>query len=209
MFSSRYPVDMNIEGLSQAGIWNYLREEITVALECKRQARIGFDFDFDPRQKYSDSMRANIMSHILARIINHCFAGERASKELDDWVLLENELTAWKASLPASFEPYSNASITNNPFPSFWLIHPWHGRLSRRTRRFETDIMTVAAQQYFSIAKILLALYNPSGYIDRDIILENTLRVCGMAYTNENTAARVNAFGPLAFCQSARLLSNY
>lgn len=32
-------------------------------------------------------------------------------------------------------------------------------------------------------------------------VLENTLQVCGLAYTNENTAARVNAFGPLAYCE--------
>ncbi|RQM07978.1 hypothetical protein DH86_00003601, partial [Scytalidium sp. 3C] len=73
LFSTRDPIDMGVSGLAQAGAWNYLREEITVALECQRPTRIGIDFDFDAARYYSDSMYSNIITYILARIINHCF----------------------------------------------------------------------------------------------------------------------------------------
>jgi hypothetical protein len=72
---------------------------------------------------------------------------------------------------------------------------------------------TVAGQQYCSVAKILLSLSEPLplapsfGVIGRGLILpfvrDEALKVCGLAYTNEDVSARVNAFGPLAFCAYA------
>lgn len=68
----------------------------------------------------------------------------------------------------------------------------------------------VAGEQYFSITKSLLALSEPLqsaptwGLTNRESIIpcirDEALRVCGLAYTNDDIAARVNAFGPLAFC---------
>ncbi|KAH8802480.1 hypothetical protein F5884DRAFT_860843 [Xylogone sp. PMI_703] len=188
LFSAREPIDMNKNGLAQAGAWNYLREEITVALECQRPTRIGIDFDFDATEYYSDSMRSNIITYILARIINHCFWKPVEEYPLQqrqkDWQALRKQLTVWREHLPASFEPYSTAAKAGNPFPSLWLLQPWH----------------VAGQQYCSIAEILLALYDPFAPVDREFVLKQTLKVCGLAYTNDNVSARVNAFGPLAFC---------
>lgn len=60
------------------------------------------------------------------------------------------------------------------------------------------------------MAKIILTLSSPESGIteprpcDEDNILDNALRVCGLAYTNDNIAARVNAFGPLAFCRCSK-----
>jgi hypothetical protein len=56
------------------------------------------------------------------------------------------------------------------------------------------------------VAGIFLAWDNPllteDGFseIDQDFAQDHALRVCGLAYTNDNTAARVNAFGLLLFC---------
>ncbi|RDL30161.1 uncharacterized protein BP5553_10439 [Venustampulla echinocandica] len=187
LFSTRDPIEMNRTGLSQAGAWNYLREEITVALECQRTTRIGFDFNFDAAERYSDSMRANIISYILARVTNYCFQ-ESMERQMQEkqiaWKSLRKELATWREYLPASFEPYSTAVKENNPFPSLWLIHPWH----------------VAAQQYCSVAEILLALFDPFAPANQEAVLEHAIKICGLAYTNDNVAARVNAFGPLAFC---------
>lgn len=64
----------------------------------------------------------------------------------------------------------------------------------------------MAAQQYRAVAEILLALYDPypdGGHLSHRSLKfaeEQALQVCGLALTNENDAARVNAFGPLAFC---------
>ncbi|RDW84382.1 hypothetical protein BP6252_01972 [Coleophoma cylindrospora] len=188
LFSSNEPLNMSHSGLAQAGAWNYLREEITVALECNRPVRLGFEFHFNPSESYTDSMRANIMSHLLARTINHCFHetedGLANEGRQQSWQDLQREVSAWKANLPASFDPFSTAVKEENPFPSLWLVHPWH----------------VAAQQYCAIAEILLAIYDPFSPIDREFVLEQTLKVCGLAYTNDNVAARVNVFGPLAYC---------
>ena len=124
---------MYSSGLSQAGAWNYLREEITVALECRRPPRIGIGFDFDATAHYSDSMRSNIITHILARILNHCFQEPFEGKMQEDrkfsWQRLRKDLTSWKEQLPASFKPYSTARKGDNPFPSLWLVQPCHGKL--------------------------------------------------------------------------------
>lgn len=40
---------------------------------------------------------------------------------------------------------------------------------------------------------------------DEACIRDKALEVCGLAYTNDNVAARVNAFGPLAFCTYLQL----
>ena len=62
------------------------------------------------------------------------------------------------------------------------------------------------------MAEMLLALSKPSpqnpqfGMAGREesqaAIEGHALKICGLAFTNENVSARVNAFGPLAFCKS-------
>ncbi|RFU32106.1 hypothetical protein B7463_g4227, partial [Scytalidium lignicola] len=165
LFSTREPIDMNKSGLAQAGAWNYLGEEITVALECQRPTRIGIDFDFDATEHYTDK--------------NHSL--QQRQKE---WQSLRKQLAIWKEHLPTSFELYSTAAKLDNPFPSLWLLQPWH----------------VAGQQYCAITEILLAIYDPFSPVDQEFVLNQTLKVCGLAYTNDSIAARVNTFGPLAFC---------
>lgn len=129
------PADMNSSGLLQAGVWNYLREEITVALECRRPVRTSLQMEFDAGMKYSDSMQANIITHLLARIMNYCFketgSNQMTNVEPLDWQSLRRELSSWESQLPPSFETYSTAEKPNNPFPSLWLFQPWHGQLHR------------------------------------------------------------------------------
>jgi hypothetical protein len=57
-------------GLLQAGAWNYLREEITVVLECRRPVRISSSFEYQAYENMLDDMQANYVSYLLARIIN-------------------------------------------------------------------------------------------------------------------------------------------
>ena len=60
----------------------------------------------------------------------------------------------------------------------------------------------------------MLTLYDPcpeGGHLSRrsfDTAQEHALRVCGLAWTNEDIAARVNAFGPLAFCKQPLIGAN-
>ncbi|KAG9962738.1 phytanoyl-CoA dioxygenase family protein, partial [Aureobasidium melanogenum] len=128
------------------------------------------------------------MTYILARVINLCFGQDKSSNIIesneDEWTKLHAELVFWSHNLPTTYKPYSQAPKAGNTFPSEWYLRPWH----------------IAAAQYFLTAKTLLLLQNPDTQIDiRDIE-----RLCGIAYTNENKAARVNAFGPMAFCKLPR-----
>ncbi|CAD0089670.1 unnamed protein product [Aureobasidium mustum] len=146
---------MTKTGLLQAGAWNYLREEITVALECQRSVRLNIHLDIRSAVSGSDSMHANIMTYILARVINLCFGQDESGQTLafdeDSWAKLDAELMFW-----------------------------------------------IAAAQYFLTSKTLLSLQNPNTQVDQ----KDVERLCGIAYTNENKAARVNAFGPMAFYSS-------
>ena len=66
--------------------------------------------------------------------------------------------------------------------------------------------MPVAALQYSAVLDLLLTIFNPrplNGDIGPDELRTAeiwALRVCGLAATNKDISARVNAFGPLAFC---------
>lgn len=54
---------------------------------------------------------------------------------------------------------------------------------------------------------MLLVLYDPcpeGGHLSirsLNFAQEQALQVCGLAWTNTDEAARVNAFGPMAFCE--------
>ncbi|KAG9628548.1 hypothetical protein KCU64_g17826, partial [Aureobasidium melanogenum] len=128
---------------------------------------------------------ANTVTYILARVINLCFNQDESGNVLefneDEWRELDAELVFWSDHLPTTYTPYSQAPKTGNPFPSEWYLRPWH----------------IAAAQYFLTARTLLLLRNPSTQIET----KDVERLCGIAYTNENKAARVNAFGPMAFCK--------
>ncbi|CAD0109406.1 unnamed protein product, partial [Aureobasidium uvarum] len=179
-FSSTEEIDMTMTGLLQAGAWNYLREEITVALECQRPVRLNIHLDIPNTIIRSESMHANIITYILAHVINLCFSGDENRESLsfkqDDWIELNADLVFWRNNLPITYAAYSRGPISGSPFPSEWYLRPWH------------------TEQYYLTAKTLLQLYNP----DTEPDTKNVERLCGIAYTNENRAVRVNAFGPMA-----------
>ncbi|THZ45490.1 hypothetical protein D6C90_04491, partial [Aureobasidium pullulans] len=183
-FSSTEEIDMTSAGLLQAGAWNYLREEITVALECRRPVRLTINLDIRTVGPQPESMHANTVTYILARVINYCFnrgsTNQQEDSNHDEWTSLKGDLTYWKESLPTSYEPYSRASKEGNVFPSAWYLRPWH----------------IAAAEYYLTAQTLLLLHNSDTVLD----VKNVEGLCGIAYTNESKAARVNAFGPMAFC---------
>lgn len=119
-------------GLPQAGAWNYLREEITVALECRRPVRMGDNFTWEGKGELTDDMLANLMSYHLARIINFCFAVHPVhtlpGNRVLAWHDLRSDLTTWRDSLPSTFNPFSIAAKPGNAFPSLWMLQPWHSK---------------------------------------------------------------------------------
>ncbi|KAJ4984949.1 hypothetical protein SVAN01_09555 [Stagonosporopsis vannaccii] len=193
-YATSGPIDFSQNGILQVGAWNYLREEITVALIRRRGVRMDQIFD-DYMRNYPEGIHpSDTISYVLAKIINFCFANTAQQLSPRDrtvhWKSLQSELAKWNADLPASFAPFSHASKEGNPFPSIWMLQPYH----------------VAAQQYLAISEMLLVLYDPypeGGHLSirsLDFAQERTMQVCGLAWTNTDEAARVNAFGPMAFC---------
>lgn len=132
-FASTGPIDLNIRGLSQAGTWNYIREEITVALQHRRTVRFSPEFKFIPDAVMPDDMWANAISFTLARIINFAFNTPhddviRLSEErMAAWNDLAAEAASWRQRLPDSCKPFSTAVKEGNLFPSIWFLRPWHG----------------------------------------------------------------------------------
>ncbi|KAK6380183.1 hypothetical protein LTS17_005372 [Exophiala oligosperma] len=188
------PINFSERGISQAGAWNYLREEITVGLMRRRRVRMGQIFHSHLETDPYDVSLPNRITYLLAKVINFCFIephlqGLPASRQAT-WRTLNSEFVAWKAELTPSFASYSSAAKSGNPFLSLWMLRPWH----------------VAAQQYRSVVEILLSLHDPlplGGHISRRSFAfaeEQALVICGLAWTNDDDSARVNAYGPLAFC---------
>jgi hypothetical protein len=128
----------------QAGAWNYLREEITVALECRRPVRISRDFEYRAHENMPDDMQANCISYLLARIINMVFwdhaEGFSWEEKTLEWRSLNADLRVWKDRLPASFEPYSTAHLEGNVFPSLWMLRPWHGEIFGHIAHFSANL---------------------------------------------------------------------
>ena len=65
----------------------------------------------------------------------------------------------------------------------------------------------VSALEYAATAEILLSLSSPepqtkSSKRPLDVVQKLAIRVCGIAFTNEDLAATLNSFGPLLFCES-------
>lgn len=130
-FATNRPIDLKVRGLAQAGTWNYLREEITVALESRRLVRFSTRFHFVPEEIMSDDKWANYITFILAKTINFCFSdliNEAREECTNRWRELAEETSSWRQNLPVTFQPFSTASKPENVFPSIWLLRPWHGK---------------------------------------------------------------------------------
>lgn len=127
---------MSTTGLLQAGAWNYLREEITVALECQRPVRLNVHIEVRIGTSQSESMHANTITYILARVINHCFARSDTNTcqfYSGEWMDLNDMLDFWDDNLPSTYAPYSRAPRAGNPFPSEWYVRPWHSKFEALT----------------------------------------------------------------------------
>ncbi|KAH8655394.1 hypothetical protein BX600DRAFT_68389 [Xylariales sp. PMI_506] len=204
-FSTAVDVDLLVWDLSQAGYWNYLREEVSIGLFSRRPVRIGKEFikfrDVITQTSTSDDTRSNLITYILARTINYYIAHTSLPPDTDQnyssyrdahiatWSELEADLTLWNANLPSTFDPYSTAPKPGNLFPSEWMLQRWH----------------VSGLQYAAVAEILLALSSPQRLPDqatslRHIVEGLAIRICGLAFSNENLAATINSFAPLIFC---------
>jgi hypothetical protein len=166
-FASSGLIDLNQRGLSQSGTWNYLREEITMALELRRPVRIGTGFESVPNENISHDMWSDYISYILAKVINfsfNCAGGTNLEQRSSVWQDLDEEISVWRSNRPRSFDSLSTASRSENASVSLWLLSPWHGTLNIIKFGVSMLIMivgAVAGEQHLSVAAILLELSKP------------------------------------------------
>lgn len=140
--SSSVNLELQSWSLPQAGFWNYLREEISVGLACRRPVRIGNHLPWFRGMVASpdlgDDMRANLITYTLANIMNIYFSSNTTQggsnsilndEQLEQWEILQEDLTLWRTNLPSTFEPFSRASSPSDVFPSWWMLKAWHGKI--------------------------------------------------------------------------------
>ncbi|KAL2216007.1 hypothetical protein M432DRAFT_123647 [Thermoascus aurantiacus ATCC 26904] len=184
--------------LLSAGFWNYLREDITVALIDKRPLKIDLSTVWMPRPVEDDDW-SNMISLLLGKVINICLGDDARTVSFSEWKSLKDQVDEWRRSLPASFEPVSPLPTGGHPkssFPELWLFRGWH----------------IAGLQYYHTAMTILTLSEPgSASLNawrRTLQMQNihreleyhAVQLCALAISNDSSAARVNAFGPISFC---------
>jgi len=100
-----------------AGLWNYLREDITFALinGCPLKTDIG-SVEIGA---YRDDDYASQITLLLARVINTVFLDIE-----DHGFTLHREVSQWRSSLP--FEPYYETSQEEG-FPRILMAHVCQG----------------------------------------------------------------------------------
>ena len=113
--------------LIRAGFWNYLREDITVALMEKRVLIIQLDDRPPPLGLDGEDDFANHITYILGKVINCCLQKDGMALDRQLWESLKEELKNWKLSPPSSFEPISTPRLYGESrFPSIWNTSKWH-----------------------------------------------------------------------------------
>jgi hypothetical protein len=118
----------SLSSLARAAFWNYLREDITVALIERRKLMIELPDEHIARNPVTDDEYANAVTIILGQIINRCFGDGTGS--LQQLLLDQVHLETWKHSLPHSFTPILNHTLAEKgekAFPFMGTLHGWHG----------------------------------------------------------------------------------
>lgn len=124
---SSHPIRLE-SGLVRAAFWNYLREDITVALIEKRRLMIELLDEHYPQLENDDDY-ANYVTVLLGQVINQCFRDDMDPLELSRWTSLKQGLETWKSCLPTSFAPIivRLPDEMGKAFPFIGTLYPWHG----------------------------------------------------------------------------------
>ncbi|KAI8666222.1 hypothetical protein NCS57_00846400 [Fusarium keratoplasticum] len=186
-------------GLTGAGFWNYLREDITFSLFEKCPLKM--DLTTTPLliNHHSAQDYLNSITLILGKVINTTFGRNITGSE---WFATVEMLSRWRAACPERTQHFSREKAqpgTINLFPAVWFLQPCHA----------------ATTHYYLVALTILCFYaNPQNLEDlgkldlagievesKDQLLEAfAVEICGIAFTTKVPSVLVNAFGPIAYC---------
>ncbi|KAB8078773.1 hypothetical protein BDV29DRAFT_165749 [Aspergillus leporis] len=190
------PAALETELLS-AGFWNYLREDITVALIEKRSLMIELSHEHLPPAVRGEDDLANRITYLLGKVINRCLDRDASPLEQYEWESYKDDLGKWRASLPASFEPICTPGLHGeSKFPCLWTVSGWH---ASSLQYYHTALIIL------SIAKPIRGDMNTLQQIDRISAFENELQghaiqVSALAISSNSAPVWVNSFGPISFC---------
>ncbi|RJE21383.1 hypothetical protein PHISCL_06287 [Aspergillus sclerotialis] len=200
-------------GLARAAFWNYVREDITVALMERRRLMIELCPEHVPQDLEYDDDYANYVTILLGQVINQCFDQHAGQLELSQWRSLHDRLETWRACLPSSFEPVASVNPKNSSLPFIWTLHAWHGMLTALDSTVLSPLTDkAAALQYYHTALIILLLAKPAPQPQTTVqnigqissltqeLDSHASEVCALAVTSESASVWINAFGPIAFC---------
>lgn len=131
--------------LLSAGYWNYLREDITVALIEKRGLMITLSDQNAPPEATEDMDFANSVTFILGKLINRCLSVDSSPLGVMEWEAMKAELDRWKSFLPPSFDPIETPGLrTPSSFPPIWTLRSWHGWTPSQERfAFPADVTSI------------------------------------------------------------------
>jgi hypothetical protein len=213
--SQRPPSGWRAEGLCQAAYWVAFRQEIHSAF--LKQRAINLDLsrceafrNFSPAE---DTVWADRLIIFCADVLEFCYGNTKtepsrqegcysstsSTSTKDRWTRLKQRDRMWTDVLPASFEPIyfrDPDRSKGNVFPEICYMADCH----------------VAGVQHAELARILLAVYDPTaprlgaGYLasqrKMSVELRNAvLRLCGIAMSNRKCPpAMVTAFLGIATC---------
>ncbi|KAB8235846.1 uncharacterized protein BDW43DRAFT_318213 [Aspergillus alliaceus] len=184
-------------GLLGSGFWNYLREDITVALIEKRSLMIDLSQEHFPSTVGGEDGLANKVTYLLGKVINRCLDRDALPLERQEWESLKDELDTWRASLPASFQPINTAGLYGkSEFSCQWTVSGWH---ASSLQYYHTALATLI------IAEPVHTALNARQQIDRINDFERALdyhaiQVSSLAISSHSAPVWVNSFGPISFC---------
>ncbi|KAK8183121.1 hypothetical protein IWZ00DRAFT_368909 [Phyllosticta capitalensis] len=180
-------------GLGEAAAWIFIRQDLYVSLTTGEPVNCNLEIYRKSHvfEEESDCAWANRIIYIFAHVLNYCSQQNQSEENssIERWKQLGDEVEAWNTNKPHHFRPLwvNEPKETGSPFPEIWMTLPAH----------------VVGQQYYSLAKILLASYDPHllrlGFgshklrkISEGIILSNLRIVVGLAITNPFASSAMN-----------------
>ncbi|KAJ5926228.1 hypothetical protein N7516_008001 [Penicillium verrucosum] len=183
--------------LLSAGYWNYLREDITVALIEQRGLMITLSDQNAPPEPTEDADFANHVTFLLGKVINRCLSVDSQALTALEWEDMKANLDKWKSSLPSSFDTIQTPGLgKKSSFPSIWALRSWHVS----TLHYYHTAMGIMwlAQPAVQPLKALQRI-NEMECLRRKLEYHAT-EICALALSSDSEPVWVNAFGPIAFC---------
>ncbi|KAJ5822403.1 hypothetical protein N7447_004743 [Penicillium robsamsonii] len=132
-------------GLGEAAAWLCLRQDIYISLTSQRPLRTNLQsfHHSDVFQRNDDSAWSSRMVFLLANVLQGAFTNSTITQGID------HEIEEWYSTKPHTFDPVRSVAQGPGPdqrLPTMWMLLPVH----------------VIGIQYYHIAKIVLALSDPS-----------------------------------------------